>query len=272
MASCVSSFSSWSSRSLSLFLLLLAISNEFSCAQTTQVQQLGSSGKFRISNEQGASDPNSVTVEVDSVYERPGSNHGTPTVANQDFTVSGVTSTTIGNGVPASLVTFATTLKTNGNTEYGTLQLDTYIMQGSGTVTTDTETFNVAPNDVKFNIILSDWTFDTASEFVDVALIIKGNRGDGDVRQVDDNVFDLGGSVPLILSGRVTVDGAETEMADGYPRYTNNGNKYTFEFRFPKFTDSATYDPIVGFSTSGDCKFPNTVKSLLASVGRFFGI
>jgi hypothetical protein len=267
------SVSTFSSGSLMLFWLLLASSNDFSWAQTTQVQQLGSSGKFRISNEKGDSDPNRVTIEVDSVFEGPSSDHGTPTVANQDFTVSAVTPTTVGNGVQASLVTFKTTLETKGNpkTTYGILQLDTYIIQGSGTVATDTETFKVEPNDVKFNIILSDWAFDTASEFVDVALVIKGRRSDADLREVEENVFDLGGSVPLILSGRVTVDGSETAMAAGYPRYTNNGGKYTFEFRFPKFTSSATYDPIVGLATAGDCEFSSRVKSLWASVSRFFG-
>ena len=256
----------------SLWLLTLASNIPSLWAQTTQVQQLGSSGKFRITNEQGASDPNSVTVEVDSVFEGPNSGHGTPTMANQVFTISSATSTTVGNGVPASLVTFATTLETTSSpkTAYGTLKLDTYIIKGSGTVSTDKETFNVNTNDVKFNILLSNWTFDTASEYVDVKLIIKGTRGD-DVRSVEKNVYDLGASVPLILSGRVTVDGAQTEMASGYPRYTNNGNKYTFEFRFPRFTKTATYDPIVGYSTAGACSFPSTFKYVWASVSRFFG-
>lgn len=215
----------------------------------TEVQQLGQSGKFRISNQKGASDPNSVTVEADSVYEIPksGNNHGTPTMANQDFSIDGPISTTVGT-IPANKTIFLTNLTANGGGGvYGTFRFDTYLIEQSGNLSTQTETFNVNPGDVKFNIVLSNWTFAAGSQYVDVALIIKG-RSSGKPKQDGNNKFDLGGNVPLILSGRVVVDGVEQDMPSGYPTVVQTGNKYTFVFRFPKFNDKATYDPIVAYS------------------------
>ena len=261
---------------LFLFFLVGCQVMQAASGQTTQVTQPGSSGKFRISNDKGAADPNRVTVEVDSVYEIPAAstNHNTPTVANQDFSISDGGLTTI-DGVSAYKVTFASDLTTNGgsSTTYGTIQLDTYIIQETGTITTDTESFDVVQNDVKFNIILSNWDFASTSTHVDVALIIKGRDGSEDVDEKRPNVWDLGGSVPLILSGRVVVDGIERDMPDGYPRYIQNGNKYTFEFRFPKFSSSATYDPIVGYSSAGACCFPSFAwaVNVFRSFTSYFG-
>lgn len=229
---------------------------------TTIITPLGSSGKFRISDEGGASDKDSVVVEADYVSEilsdgSKSSMHQTPTMANQDFTISDPVDTTIGDGIPASLVTFSTTLvEKGGSAAYGTMEFDTYIIEESGTITSEdgSESFDVEEDDIKFNIRLSDWTWDTDSEYVDVSLIIKGKSDEAEEDEEEENkTFDLGGNIPLILSGRVVVDGTETDMPEGYPTYRKTGNKYTFIFRFPKFTDTAVYDPVVAYSQKGGC-------------------
>lgn len=178
-------------------------------------------------------------------------------------------STTIGNGVAASQITFTSTLvEKGGSSTYGILRFDTYIMETEGTVTTDTETFNVQPGDVKFNIDLSSWTFATNTEYVEVTLVIKG-KGDK-ITKTEENTFNLGGNVPLILSGRVVVDGVETSMPAGFPTYRQNGNKYTFFFRIPRFTTSATYDPVLKYSNAGDCVFnAASMYQGIAKVGSF---
>merc|ERR1719199_1075060 len=39
-------------------------------------------------------------------------------------------------------------------------------------------------------------------------------------------------------------------MPEGYPKFELKGSKQSYTFRFPKFTDTAFYDPIVGFSST----------------------
>jgi hypothetical protein len=62
--------------------------------------------------------------------------------------------------------------------------------------------------------------------------------------------YDLGGGVPLQLSDRVLVDGVWASMPEGFPKMVIKGGSAIFTFRFPKFNDSAVYDPVIGFSES----------------------
>ena len=39
-------------------------------------------------------------------------------------------------------------------------------------------------------------------------------------------------------------------MIDGYPKYTAQGGKDKFTFRFPRFNTKVVYDPIIGTSSS----------------------
>ena len=63
-------------------------------------------------------------------------------------------------------------------------------------------------------------------------------------------IKDLGDGAILELSDQILVDGNWTTMPDGYPSYEQKGGKQIYTFRFPKFTDTAFYDPIVGFDSS----------------------
>jgi hypothetical protein len=265
---------------------------------TTEVEQLGQSGKFRIyDGSKGNNDTNAVTVEVDSVMELAGDDerivggHGTQTMANQEFTISGPEDATI-NGVSASMISFTSTLATKGGNpmEYGTIAIDVYIINEGGSVGTDSEEWAVATNDVKFNIVLSNWTFcdgcsyggggnggngggnggaggqpdsnipgggnpntrklqGVDSTHVDVSVIIKGK--DDSPSENEDGDYDLGGGVSMMLSDVVATEEGEKEMADGYPMVKQTGGKTVYTFRFPRFEEEATYDPVVEFSTAG---------------------
>ena len=273
---------------------------------TTQVEQLGKSGKFRIFDGSKGNDENAVTVEVDAVMELAGDDsrivggHGTQTMANQEFSITDPVNTTL-DGVDASMISFTSTLETKGGnpTQYGTIELDVFILQGNGTVGTETESWDIFPNDVKFNIVLKDWSFcdgcsyggdngggkpddtpgggggkpddtlggggggggggnpnarhlrqlqEVNSTHVDVSIIIKGKADEPS--EDEDGDFDLGGGVEMKLSNVVSTDDVEDGMPEGYPQVKQNGGKTTYTFRFPRFEDTATYDPVVSYSAA----------------------
>ena len=53
-----------------------------------------------------------------------------------------------------------------------------------------------------------------------------------------------------MLSNRVLKDGVWVSMPAGYPKMETQGGSAIFIFRFPKFNVNATYDPIVGMSST----------------------
>ena len=133
---------------------------------------------------------NKVTIELDYLYEiasdgvskvgNTGSTkHSIQTFAAQNFQIDAPVDATLRNGsVHAQKVRFYSPVSSIGK-----ITVDTYIMKSSGTVGTDTESWAVRANDLKFNIILSDWDFcapcgngnnAASSEFIDVAVKIKG--------------------------------------------------------------------------------------------------
>mgnify|MGYP006101040797 CR=1 FL=1 len=165
-------------------------------------------------------------------------------------------------------VTFASSLDTGSK-----LQVETLLISGKGEVNTPTENWIVQPGDMKFNILLSNWVFASTGKFVDIELEIKGKNSlaqkrtkklhdhdehkdtkDKDDRRSlkgkTDKSWDLGDGAILELSDQILVDGNWTTMPDGYPSYEQKGGKQIYTFRFPKFTDTAFYDPIVGFDSS----------------------
>ena len=210
----------------------------------------------------GPTDPEEVTVSFQYLFEvaEDGSTIGPSFI---DFASTGFETTqTVGeffgdqSNVTALRVTF------DGSIDgVGTINMDAYIMLTSGTIFNgDGEPTAVVEGDVKFNIGMSGWTFcdannpcggsDVTSEFVDVAIEIKGSNDQPEPSDTDALTFDLG-NVPMILSNRVEVDGFEQDMPEGFPRTeSTEGQETVFVFRFPRFIDSVFYDPLIGFSQS----------------------
>lgn len=124
---------------------------------------------------------------------------------------------------------------------------------------TDLETWAVRNGDVKFNLALSNWHWcgegaecskgqtSQVGAFIDVVISVKGSaeaKAGSDGKSVE-----LGGGATIELSDRVFVDGEWTTMPAGYPMVSTQGSSTMFTFRFPKFSESALYDPVV---SSGD--------------------
>jgi len=63
--------------------------------------------------------------------------------------------------------------------------------------------------------------------------------------------FELGGGIGLQLTNKTMVDGKQVEMPEGYPKVAMKGSSQVFTFRFPKFTQSALYDPLLTTAQAG---------------------
>lgn len=214
----------------------------------TSVEVLGQSGKARIIRGNKV-----VTMQVDYLSEVDASDnevgqvsnpkHTIQSFATQDFTFSPLVEKQFQN-MTAREFAFETPINTIGN-----MNIVTVLLNEEGTVGTETETWNVSPGDVKWNIELSDWTFcnpcsDGTAKYIDVGIEIKGTKSESKGNQT----VDLGDAT-LELSNRVVVDGKEEFMASGYPKVVTKGVKDLYIFRFPKFTTKATYDPLLQLST-----------------------
>lgn len=126
---------------------------------------------------------------------------------------------------------------------------------------TDLETWAVRNGDVKFNLALSNWHWcgegaecgkgqtSQVGAFIDVVISVKGSA-EAKVGS-DGKSVELGGGATIELSDRVFVDGEWTTMPAGYPMVSTQGSSTMFTFRFPKFSESALYDPVV---SSGDAE------------------
>jgi hypothetical protein len=185
----------------------------------------------------------------------------------------------------SSRVTFDSTLSTGS-----TLKMETLLVTSKGVVgTTGDEKWTVLPGDMKFNLLLSGWNWcegttgaksckEGAGSFVDVDIEVKGKLAadgkepkerekklhddDDDKKDNDDDKkvrrslaakgknWDLGDGAVLELSDQILIDGNWTKMPKGYPKMATKGGKVTYTFRFPKFAETAFYDPIVGFDNS----------------------
>ncbi len=136
--------------------------------------------------------------------------------------------------------------------------MTTMIMNADGSITNSvpggsTETLTLKKGDVKFNIELSGWQWCTTQSpcsgstnvgaFIDVTVSVKGTNAAASWSS-DNMVGKLGGS-SITLSNTLVLDGTVTAMPSGYPMIGGNGNKNSITFRFPKFSNSAMYDPVL---------------------------
>jgi len=168
--------------------------------------------------------------------------------ANTNFEFSSSYSTVV-SGLAAQAIRFSTPLVGG----VATLIVTTFIFLEKGAITpTDTETFNVQAGSVKFNIELKDWPFCNVSEtpenicggdfgsYVDFGINIEGASAPGANVSTD---------ADLLLSNKVSMDGSWQMLPAGYPRAeAKDGAKRIFyTFRFPRFTSTALYDPIITF-------------------------
>lgn len=244
---------------------------------TVAIDVLGQSGKFNVFDQaKGKADPNMVTVEIDALKEVDEAGeavgttgkvkHSINTFAAQAFTILDPVDAKVKKGtgpdVDAQKISFFSTVSSIGK-----INFDTYVMKSGGTVGSDTESWVVRAGDVKWNIVLSEWQWcgtgaadavcksgqtDQVGAFIDIEIKIKGKAASPTAKTGNPKNYELGGGVDLELSDRVLVDGTWMAMPEGYPTMTTKGGAAIFKFRFPKFTTSATYDPVMGTSVLAD--------------------
>jgi len=228
------------------------------------IRILGQSGKFRMfSTDAGQNDPNRVTIELDSLTELDANGnsvgssgqerHSIQTFANQDFTFLPLIENHmmgVNNAVTANKLSFQSPVSTVGN-----ISVDTFIMRSRGFVGPEFEEWSVGVGDVKFNINFPDWKWcgdegsncrrNEVGEFLELKIKIKGAASEVTLVEGTLNTYFLGGDANLTLTGKVVLDGVQGQMPDGFPSLSMQGNSQIFTFRFPKFTASASYDPLL---------------------------
>ena len=229
-----------------------------------EVNVQGQSGKFTLVPK--GSSGNSVGIrvtmdalrEVDSAGSAVGQSgsvkHSVNTFAAQDFTVGAVEQVSI-NSVSAAKVSFESTISSIGK-----LGVDTYLMAGDGSVGMNNDSWSVDIGDLKWNIRLWEWTWcgdsgatcknGEVGDAVELDITVQ-NMGGGSASTKDgsNTTVSLGGSAELQLSTSVQTDCNWVEMAAGYPMVTTQGSSTTITFRFPRFSSSSLYDPVI----SGSC-------------------
>jgi len=236
------------------------------------VDVLGQSGKMTLSN-----GDNQVTVAMDNLYElnaagsiigNTGPNagkHSRQTFASVDFSVNDTARRTSEFGVPADAIDFRTTLLGSSD-----LVVSTFVFLHNGVIhPTMNESWAVAGGSVKFAVELNAWPFCSGESgnpcrgetgaFLELGIEIKGSAdvtlagGDGKRFTLATNAA-TGNNVTLELSDEVLLDGIWVRMPEGYPKIEMQGSKQLFMFRFPRFTSSCLYDPVInglGTSSSG---------------------
>ena len=210
----------------------------------------------------GYKDPNRVSVGLAYLYEIniSGETIGSSIIdlTTQEYSLTQKVGPFLGNdGIDA----LQTSLRAEIN-DVGRIEMEIYKILMAGTIRCGNETWDVAEDDVKFNVILSEWRFcdtenstcDTEKEvaYIDLALEIKGRLGSPQAIESNRLLLALGGNVPLLLSGQVDVDGMIVSMPAGFPRFetATNGTSDLLVFRFPRFNHRVKYDPIVPYHTA----------------------
>lgn len=233
------------------------------------VKALGHSGKIRIQKEfktENKTETNTVTLDFSSLREldQDGNQvgksgkikHSYNNFAQLDFTVGKVNQIQYQN-LSASTFDFTATGMQDINTKFNA---NLYIFNQTGEIKNGNETSNVKPGAVKLSIGVNNWRFCTLNatcpgvnccqqgnktetgKFLEFEMVIKGNNT---AISENNKTFSLGGS-ELVLFQDIQIDGKWSSMPQGFPKYNNATNTYTF--RFPRFNSSLMYDPLVTYA------------------------
>jgi hypothetical protein len=218
-------------------------------------QILGQSGKIRVTP--GGDTAGEFTADWGNLREVDadgasvgGSSHDYNSVASTDFEFGAIEPVEY-QGIGAQQVSFWVTDLVDYDTS---LTVDVILFNETGTVTNDDEELSVERGSTKFSIAIDNWPFcttDTCSgdvgEYLELSIDIKGK--DSKAENNTEGVFTYANAV-FVTSRKVLIDGVWADLPDGYPQLHTSGNKDTYTFRFPKFTSSLSYDPIVSFNSA----------------------
>jgi len=257
----------WALKVASLFSLAVA-ENETATAGSVSVEILGQSGKMRLFSTAAGQEANRVTVEMDALRELNAAGetigntgtlaerHSLNGFANQDFTFDPLESDFRPAGASynasihakANRLTFRSPI---GNV--GMISVDTLIISHEGLVgPTGGEWFS-GVGDMKFNINFPNWKWcgdadsscarNDVGAFLELDISVKGAADT--VTHMGNGVYNLGGDANMTLTDLVTIDGVEGQQMAETPSMRQQGSKTIFTFRFPRFENSAQYDPLI---------------------------
>jgi hypothetical protein len=262
-----------------------------------KLKVLGRSGKIRLSysnNTENFPESSRIDIDFDSLIERNATGaevgktgkqkHSFNNFAQLDFQITDFVETKFQN-----LSVFQTSLVVDKFLESSKFTVFVYIFNESGSIDTGAKN-NVTVNKgtLKFSVKIDNWSFclnNTVAEancvtgqtvevgsFVDFAITIKG-KDSAKLADSKKNQFSFG-DANVILPNNIQLDGNNTTMPEGYPAFVSTNTTNSFVFRFPKFTSSAYYDPIVEIvepTTSGSKTFLIVLLVILALVVVGFG-
>ena len=219
----------------------------------TTVKVLGQSGKIRLDH---VGQP--ITIDFDYLSELDASGtivghtgavkHSVTSFATQSFTFTPVVEQPY-LGVPTKTFTFESPVYSIGK-----LKVVALLFQENATIDTGAEQWEVSRGDMKFNIELSDWTFcnpcsDGIASFVEIGIEMKSSKEPDTAVGVSS--VDVGGGL-VQLASQVNIDGSKVNLPSGFPQIIAEGSKTLFVFRFPKFSTSLSYDPLLQLSDQSD--------------------
>lgn len=258
------SFAIYCSLLLSLFLINIVVAEDKSVnGENVFVKALGKSGRISIAwSKDIDNDTDKVVFDLDEIkeYDATGKEvtttgsvkHSFNNFANQNFTISEVTTVTL-NNVNMKNFNFRSQLKDLTSA----VTISVYIAQADGSITFGNETIPIKKDHVKFSILLSSWQWCNASNkcsadgaYLELSIAVTSKSAPSKLEKDkkvygDATPYSLG-SGKLLLSHQVKIDeNIWVNMPNDYPKFESKNNKQIYTFRFPKFSQSALYDPTV---------------------------
>jgi hypothetical protein len=231
------------------------------------IEALGKSGKIRINKsitKDNTTESNTITLDFSSLKEldvngtevgKSGQiKHSFNNFAQMDFKISQTTNVLYQNLTALTFDLTATDIQLPATRFTGRV----FIFNETGSISNNGESASVNPGTIKLSIDIQNWNFCTQNatcpgincckrgndieigNYLEFVMVVKGKESS---KKKSEKIYSLGGS-EFILFQNIQVDGNWTTMPTGYPR-NNNTEEYTF--RFPIFTKTLSYDPIIQY-------------------------
>lgn len=277
--------------------LVLSNENQSMNLGDINVKALGKSGKISISRGK-TSDANfkEVTINFSSLKEVDtngnyviggGSNkHSFENFAQLDFTFSPITNLSK-DGVKCNLFTFESSKIV---TDLDKLKITVYIFLEDGEIDIgNSMKQKVKSGDIKFNVEVNKWPFCLPSnqcsgntccktgstyavgQYLDLEIEMKNNDTKASTNTATtssrvDNITFLDNS-KIYLNNNIYLDNTWGKMPENYPQQKSSTSKDLFVFRFPKFTNTVLYDPVISLSSIS--KYVKTISMILFAFALF---
>jgi hypothetical protein len=229
-------------------------------ANLIMVDIKGTSGKFLVYNA-ALGKSQGVEVSIDALREVNlngtvvGANmtppHSINSFGTQIFTISPAQTVCIVSNnrvVNASKISFTSLIS-----GVGRVTIETFVIRNNGWIGPKNQTWFVQPGDLKWNIMLSSWTWcgcvkankTEVGAFIDITIKVKSLQ---EARRFkgSNKIVSLGNITQIQVTDTVIIDNAYQPAPIGYPAVSGEGKKeFSLKFRFPKFKYFSMYESVV---------------------------